>query len=50
MRERTEYEKIKEEYNNLYGFDIGAFEHRVENARNDLGLKVVKSEHKLKKG
>lgn len=50
MRDRCEYEKIKEEYNNLYGFDIGASEHKVEHKRNDLGLKSVKTEIKLKKG
>ncbi len=50
MKDRCEYEKVMEEYNNLYGFNIGINEHRVENKRNDLGLKVVKDEIKLKKG
>lgn len=50
MKERCEYEKIKEEYNNLYGFNIGINEHKVEHKKNDLGLKVVKDELKLKKG
>lgn len=50
MRERGEYEKIKEEYNNLYGFDIGINEHIVDLGRCDLETNIVKDEIKLKKG
>lgn len=50
MKERSEYEKIKEEYNNLYGFNIGINEHKVEHIRNDLGLNRVKDEISTKKG
>ncbi len=50
MKERSEYEKVREEYNNVYGFNIGINEHKVEHNRSDLGLKAVKTEIKLKKG
>ena len=49
LNERGEYQKIKEEYNNLFGFNLGNSEHSSDQNKTDLSLNIVKERINLKK-
>ena len=49
LNKRGEYQKIKEEYNNLFGFNLGNSEHTSDQNKTDLSLNIVKERINLKK-
>lgn len=44
-----EYGKIKEEYNNLFGYNLGFNEHSSDQNKTDLSLNIVKENINVKK-
>ncbi len=50
LKDRSSYEKVKDEYNNLYGFNIGINEHSSDDLKSDLNRNTLKDEFKIKKG
>lgn len=49
LNKKGEYQKIKEEYNNLFGFNISDSEHTSDQNKTDLSLNIVKERINLKK-
>ena len=49
LNKRGEYQKIKEEYNNLFGFNVSDLEHTSDQNKTDLSLNIVKERINVKK-